>query len=347
MSSDAQPLLCLRTEGRDILRRLGTYVDESERRLADPETDRLRERADLAERRLAELEQDLRDARTAGSEAMDRVVSLSASMGAVQYRCDEAHLALEECRRDVAQRDRQLREMGVGTAKGMALERDVAEILRETLDWEFEIAAVGQSAAKAMDILLTERRPDNREPIRIRLECKHKKEIRTEDVDKFLRDLTDCDAAVFYTTAPITATQRARLASQKQVVVAEEPGTNVRASCVIGSVSRAMAVAMYRREVARQRLTFEARVPDSLQSMVRELKEAAAAAHAFADGVMAESTAVRKRMRQSIADATAQQAKFARECDLPAELVAPHPAFEAIAAQASSRGAKQTMKLDI
>lgn len=338
----------LRSEGSEILRRMGEYIDETDRRLADPETDLLRERAEIAERQVGALRTELRDAKIAGSEAMDRVISLSGRLGTMQYRCEEAGQALEEARREVEQRDRQLREMGVGTAKGMALERDVAEILRETLDWEFEIAGVGQNSAKAMDILLTERRPAGGDPIRIRFECKNKKEIRAEDVDKFLRDLSDCDSAVFYSTAPITATQRARLATQKTVVVAEEPGTNVRVSCVLGSVSRAMALAMYRREVLRERLTFEARVPDSLQSMVRELKDAAAAAHSFADSVMTESTVVRKRMRQSIVDAAAYQSVFARECDIPAADVAPHPPFDAIVAQVSRNvKASTTLKLDI
>lgn len=322
---------------RRLLTELASVFHERRRRAEGQETlDVLRRRAETSEREVVALREALRDSETSARASQGRLESVCVEHGAMRQRASELESQNEELRSRVIELQEQLAKMtGSNTHKGAFLEREVDDILREALGWDFETARVGPSLAKNMDVMLLERRPrsEGHAPLKILVECKHKKELKTDDVDKFLRDITeqDPDAAVFYSTAALTATQRSRLAQDDRVVVSEEPGAERRQTCVLGAVARALGVATYRRFVAREQALVEARFPSSLRRTLRAHKDTVVSAHAFVERIFSDASSERKRMRQSVVDADAHERNYIVEASVDPTL-AKHSAFDGIVA---------------
>lgn len=311
MSDDLYP------RERRVLHELEALFAEARRRREGHESeDALR--AQLAEIREANetLQRHLSEARVQLSEARQRVEALCVDHGRL-------HAQLEEARASRAP------ERSFGAEKGLSLERDVFAILDHVLGWEFEVTRVGQVSSHSTDVVLRERRAEGR-PFVLHFECKHKRDIRSEDVDKFLRDIEEqgSDAAVFYATSPISSTMLARLAQDDRVIVCEESGVERREGCVLGSVARAWSVARYRRFA----VAHNAKFPPSLRATLRKHWDALVDSHGFVDSVLREATQHRKRLRQSVVDCDERTRDFVSAVEVDPSAVRYGP-FDALVQQ--------------
>ena len=256
--------------------------------------------------------------------------SRSAQFIAKASRCDDLEASLFEALR----RLRDLESINV-TKKGIRLERGVSEVLDDCLRWEFDVKHVGQAQSKSMDILAVERNPPaSREgkPLVIRFECKAYKagSIKSEAIDKFLRDVTECpaprpDAAVFYATCPLSAGMKARLRCDPRVLVVEdENGAETRQARVIGAFASAKALAIVERQRARMRESLEdgSLAHSSVQVFALNCKRALASSLESADAARRSAEVHRTKLRAMAKGILQSQETVQRHMSIVTEEVA-------------------------
>ncbi len=217
--------------------------------------------------------------------------------------------------------------------RGAALELSVLDVIRAHCRWSFDVRRVGPQLASSMDLELVER--DAPSPVVIRVECKQKQSIKSEDVAKFLRDLdaTEPDAAVFYTTAPLTRAMRVPLDDDERVVVAEEKAD--RDSTVLGAVCAAWTRARQRREAARRAAAVadENKWPPCLRPLIQSHLMALLRAAERSDDIGRRVAELRKGLRQGMVEARDAGDRFARANGIERYETATPTAFRAYVAR--------------
>lgn len=330
-----------------VLKTLGAVFEERRRRATTHGSEEsLRRRAETAEQKLLETERKLASTSDSLDALHARVETLCVEHGSRLQQAQHLESENGSLRDQIAELRERVKVLGGegalshGPRKGGSLESDLFDIFQDCVGWDFEVSRVGQSQSKSMDLLLCERHPpEGRRPFVVRVECKHKKEVRTEDVDKFLRDVQeqDPDTAIFYSTCPLTSTMLARVKEDDRVVVVEERSPGERQSTILGAFAKAWGVALYRRFVGQDQASVEARFPRSLRSTLHTFKDAVVSAHAFMDTVTREVTQQRKRMRQSVMDAEAYEHAFLAEAEVDPGW-GRHGPFDSLAAQCRRHG---------
>lgn len=336
----------LKREEDQILDRLRRLLEEHRRRSKEPETEAsLRTRAETAEQIADSLRRRLTESEIFGKTMQSEMKQVYVDVGSTSQKNAELEKTNDQLRARVFELEEQARVSGVGTGKGIVLERDVFEIVRDMLGWDFEVERVGSMQARSTDLVLRERRPEHgEEPIVLRIECKHKKELRNDDIDKFLRDIAEQnpEAAIFYSTAPISSTMRSKLLQDERVVIEEEPSADRRVQCVVGSIARALGTGRYLRMIRTKQSELDAKFPKSLRSLLRTHKACATEAYALASNVMKTAESSRKRMRDTIVKSGELERKFVGEMAIPSFLISDkdHDGLMAQLTRNSNSGAK-------